>query len=433
MESTEEAVLLKPKVARQQLIRFFEEVRQQTERLCEPLEKEDYIPQPVVDVSPPRWHLAHTTWFFETFLLQEFQPDYKPFHPAYAFIFNSYYNSFGEKWERHKRGHLSRPTVKEVYSYRAKINERMIHLLENADEQDWDDIREITLIGTQHEQQHQELLVTDLKYILAKNPLHPVYQNISPPAPASQIMPEYVLYPEGIYDIGFEGDGFAWDNERKKHKVFSQGFKLRNTLVTNGEYLEFMHDGGYEDFRHWLGEGWDLVNLHGWKAPEYWEQIDGEWHEMTLQGLRKVDPKVPVTHISFYEAEAFSSWAGKRLPTEAEWEIAARKIMPTASEGHFAENGFLHPVSPAEDEQAAIKQMLGNNWEWTHSAYLPYPGYSRAEGAIGEYNGKFMINQMVLRGGSCATPRSHIRITYRNFFHPDKRWQFSGIRLAEDL
>lgn len=417
-------------MVRQKLLEHYRAVRQQTLRLCQPLATEDYIPQPVVDVSPPRWHLAHTTWFFETFILSQHLPGYRLFHETYPFLFNSYYNTFGDKWERALRGALSRPTVQEVMDFRAAIDGAMLEFLQDCDDQAYGQIQPLVELGLQHEQQHQELLVTDLKWILLQNPLRPIYQEGELPQPLEPAQPKWLSIDDGLYEIGFQGEGFAFDNERERHKVYLRPFRIRNTTITNGEYLEFMQDGGYEEFRHWLGEGWELVQQQGWNSPMYWVQEDEQWHEATLRGVRPLDLNAPVTHISFYEAEAFASWAGKRLLTEAEWEVAHQQHGTTAEAGNFVDDSAFHPVVPKAGE--GLRQMLGNCWEWTQSAYLPYPGYRQEEGALGEYNGKFMVNQMVLRGGSCATPRSHIRPTYRNFFHPDKRWQFSGIRLAED-
>lgn len=413
-------------------IQQYQQVRQQTENLCAPLEPEDYVPQPVTDVSPPKWHLAHTTWFFETFLLKTFEKDFKPHHPKYGYLFNSYYQYEGDRWQRMGRGHLSRPTVKDVYAYRQAVDERMARLMESADESVWPEIQHITLLGLNHEQQHQELLLYDLKYILCHNPLWPVYnqpETNSPQQPLPQDYFEFIQFGEKLIQAGYQGDGFAYDNEMPVQKVFTHSFGLRKGLVTNREYLEFMEAGGYGSFQYWLDDGWNWLQSTKTDAPMYWHSIDGRWMEMTLNGLQVVNPDAPVTHISFYEAWAFASWKEMRLPTEFEWERAAQTLPNTLDGVNLQEAKFFHPC-PAITGDSRFYQLLGDVWEWTNSNYLPYHGYQPADGALGEYNGKFMANQMVMRGGSCATPASHLRITYRNFFHPDKRWMFGGIRLA---
>jgi len=383
------------------MIERFKQIRNHTENLCLPLKVEDYIPQATVDVSPPKWHLAHTTWFFETFILKPHAPNYQVFHEKYNYLFNSYYESIGDRVFRDHRGHMSRPTVSEVYDYRAYVNEHIVSYLERADFPD--SLREVMELGLQHEQQHQELLITDLKYTLAQNPMFPTYDSGNSwennyPEPSEN---RWVELSEGLYTVGYSGDGFCFDNELGQHKVYLEGCRAAANYVTNEEYLAFINDGGYSDFRHWLSEAWGMVQEKGWRAPLHWHRIDDQWHEYKLSGLAAIDPKAPVRHISYFEADAYASWAGKRLLTEFE-----REALDSALTG-----GWL--------------------WEWTGSAYLPYPRFSKAEGAIGEYNGKFMVNQMVLRGGSLASPTNHVnRSTYRNFFHPHLRWQFNGIRLA---
>ncbi len=411
---------------------FYLAVRKTSEEICRPLQTEDYVVQPVDDVSPPKWHIGHTTWFFETVLLQKFLPNYKPFHQLYNFVFNSYYETFGTRVARPKRGSLSRPTVKEIYAYRAAVDEQMHGLFESIDATHWPEFSRLIILGLNHEQQHQELLVYDIKYIFANNPLRPVYQKARPPVSESIPNSELVEYKGGVVEIGHTGEGFAWDNEMPAHPVLLNDYKLQNRLVTNSEYLQFINDGGYEDFRHWLSDGWFTMQQQGWQSPLYWEKIDDQWFIMTLSGWRELDPNEPVCHVSFYEADAFAKWAQKRLPTEAEWEHAARAVKANAAEGNFLDDQYFHPLPCRTTGPNRLHQMLGDVWVWTASAYLGYPGYRQEAGALGEYNGKFMSNQMVLRGGSCATPRHHIRLTYRNFFQCDKRWPFTGIRLADD-
>jgi ergothioneine biosynthesis protein EgtB len=413
----------------QTLIQRFLQVRNQTEKICQPLLPEDTVVQPIVDVSPPKWHLAHTSWFFETFILQPHLPGYQVFNTRYNFLFNSYYNSIGSRVLRDQRGTLSRPPLEEIYAYRAYVNEHLLPMLDNLPPE----LVPLMELGLQHEQQHQELLVTDIKYILGSNPLLPVYQQQPAAAPPAKDLPtpRYLEVPAGFYTIGHQGAGFCFDNEQHPHQVWLPAFAASDRLVTNQEYLAFMADGGYQDFRHWLGEGYELAQKEKWEAPLYWMQQDGAWFRFTLHGLQPIEAHAPVSHISFYEATAFAQWAGRRLLSEQEWE-ALSQVYP-APEGNFLESGLYDPVAPVSAPENGITQLLGDVWEWTNSAYLPYPGYAAAAGALGEYNGKFMINQMVLRGGSCATPASHIRTTYRNFFHPDKRWQFTGIRLAKRL
>ncbi len=408
----------------------YKEVRKQTEYLCEPLEPEDYVIQTMENVSPAKWHLAHTSWFFETFLLSEFIPDYKTMHPKYAFLFNSYYVQAGERHCRPKRGLISRPTVTEVYEYRKYIDEQMISLMKRPPVDNQDRIAGIIEIGLNHEQQHQELMLTDIKHVFSMNPLYPAYQERT--VPAIERIPDISWndYEGGLVNIGATGNTFCFDNELPRHKVYLEPFRLADRLVTNAEYLEFMQDGGYDNPVLWLSDGYAVKQRENWKSPYYWEIRDDEWWMITLQGPRKVNPAEPVCHLSHYEADAFARWSGARLPTESEWEIAADAVEHA---GNFVETRNYHPVPVTDDNDSVLHQMFGDVWEWTGSSYLPYPGYKPLPGALGEYNGKFMANQMVLRGGSCVTPKSHIRKTYRNFFHPDSRWQFTGLRLAKDL
>jgi ergothioneine biosynthesis protein EgtB len=381
----------------------FNSVRLDTYAICTPLRTEDYVVQPTADVSPPRWHIGHTTWFLEQFLLGRFERDYQPYHPEYAFLFNSYYNLVGERTERPRRGLLTRPTVAELWAYREEIDTRMRRLIETCDEPAFLPLLETAL---HHEQQHQELLLADIKYILHQEPLYPVYstKGLEPGVRSRESNRGWTRFEGGAVDIGHAGKDFAFDNEGPLHKQLLRPFRLANSVVTNGEFQKFVRDSGYNRPEFWLSDGWDAVNARQWDMPMYWQRRADQWKAFTLQGLRELALDDPVTHVSYYEADAYARWAGKRLPTEFEWEHAALQKLPGT----------------------------GQVWEWTASAYAPYPGYRVPEGAIGEYNGKFMVNQMVLRGSSIATPRGHSRPTYRNFWHPDKRWQFTGIRLAED-
>ena len=406
----------------------YRRVRAVSEEICRPLETEDYVIQTMDDVSPPKWHLAHTSWFFETFLLKPHLRGYQDFHPRFNYLFNSYYEAVGERHPRPRRGLLSRPTVEQVYRYRAHVDRFLAELIETAEDETWRQLAPLLTLGLHHEQQHQELLLTDLKHILAANPLRPVYRTRPEAAPAKAPELTWSRYRGGVFEIGFDGSGFSYDNESPRHRVYLQDFGLASRLVTNGEYLEFIDAGGYQQAPHWLSEGWATVLAEDWAAPLYWERIDGCWWSMTLDGLRPVDENEPVCHVSYFEADAYARWRGQRLPTEAEWEVAAAGCSVA---GNFYDNGLLHPAA-ASARAPAPSQLFGDVWEWTQSPYTAYPGFRTAPGAVGEYNGKFMCNQFVLRGGSCATSAGHIRLSYRNFFPPHSRWQFSGVRLAQD-
>jgi ergothioneine biosynthesis protein EgtB len=386
---------------RDALLEFYRNVRAYTVALCDPLEIEDFIPQPVVDVSPAKWNIAHTTWFFEEMVLRENMDGYRVFDERFGFLFNSYYNSIGARTVRDRRGDLSRPTVETVFEYRDHVDENMAKFLSgNVSEK----LLDLIELGLNHEQQHQELLITDLKFTFGMNPLYPAYRDgFAPEEDAEPDITGEIKIKAGSYEVGFNGDGFCFDNELARHTVYVDDFMVSPSLVTNREFQKFIADGGYKDFRYWHSEGWDWVVQNEIESPLYWHRKNGDWNIFTLGGSRRLVPDAPVCHISFYEAAAFAEWRGLRLPTEFEWEIASDKF------------------------------PWGKRWEWTNSAYLPYPGFKKGPGAVGEYNGKFMINQMVLRGASVATPEGHSRKTYRNFFHPHLRWQFTGLRLARSL
>ena len=399
------------------------DVRALTELLCKPLEPEDYQLQSMPDCSPPKWHLAHTAWFFETFVLAPHRPKYRPYHPQYGYLYNSYYDAVGDRWPRPARGLLSRPTVADVHAYRTAIDEQLLEFLSSADDAVFAAVAPIIELGLNHEQQHQELLLTDLKHALGMNPLQPVYAT-SALSTASAVSAEWQHFSPELRWVGHASNGFAFDNEGPRHRLFVDQFELSSRLVTNAEYERFIEDGGYDRPEAWLSDGWATKRQGGWSAPLYWrrETPQATWDVFTLHGPMPLDPSAPVCHLSFYEADAYARWAGMRLPTEAEWETA---MVDRPVGGQFLEGGPLHPVQ--------ADAAFGGVWVWTASPYTAYPGYRPATGALGEYNGKFMCNQMVLRGGSCVTPVGHMRATYRNFFPSDARWQFSGIRLARDV
>ena len=400
-------------------------VRRQTLALCERLEAEDYVIQSMPSASPAKWHLAHTTWFFERFVLKTHEKKFRPFHPQYDFLFNSYYQTVGTMHQRAARGLLSRPTVAEVMDYREQVDGRMLALLKVSPSAE---LCALVELGLNHEQQHQELLLTDLKHLFASNPLQPAL------ADAAQQRRQKPLPPAGwrpltggIHEIGAGSEGFAFDNETPRHRVLLQDCALADRPVTNAEYRQFIEDGGYRRAELWLADGWTFVQAEQVSEPLYWNA--GHDAEFTLSGMRELDPDAPVCHVSFYEAEAFARWAGARLPTEGEWEVFATE-QPVV--GNFADTGFWHPQPLPDADKARPAQLFGDVWEWTASAYAPYPGFRPLAGSLGEYNGKFMCSQLVCRGGSCVTPAGHVRASYRNFFYPQERWQFFGIRLARD-
>ena len=420
-----------PRSRAEKLAARFRQVREFTAHLCETLEPEDYVVQSMPDVSPTKWHLAHTSWFFETFVLKVWMPRYRTAIPQYAYLFNSYYNAAGDMHRRDLRGLISRPTVEETYRYRESIDDAVLELIETAGEELLEQMEPVLILGLHHEQQHQELLVTDIKNVFAQNPLYPVYRERDSTPERRGISPaQFVNFEESMAEIGHDGGGFSYDNEGPRHRAFVPAFSLASRPVTNGEYLAFIESGAYARPEFWLSLGWNTVNEQRWTAPLYWIKQDGAWWNFTLSGVRPIDESEPVTHISYFEADAYANWEGARLPTEFEWEKAGADLL---IEGNFVGTGRFHPAPVKAETGCELSQVFGDVWEWTRSAYLPYPGYRAVAGALGEYNGKFMCNQMVLRGGSCATSREHIRPTYRNFFQPEKRWQFTGIRLARDL
>ena len=405
------------------LIKHYQHVRSRSMQLAAPLSDEDCCVQSMPDASPTKWHLGHTTWFFETLVLESHEADFRPFDPVFRVLFNSYYNTVGDKHPRPFRGLLTRPSLATVRAYRAAVDERMLRLLEQASPA----VLKLVELGLHHEQQHQELLLTDIKHLFSCSPLFPGYRAALPPAGAATLQ-QWIDFPGGLVEIGHDGQGFAYDNEGPRHRVWLEPFQLASRLVTNAEFAAFIADGGYDDPLLWLSDGWKWREAQACSCPVYWHadpERPGQWQEFTLAGLAPLDPARPVVHVSYYEAEAYARWAGARLPSEAEWEYAASGLAP---EGHFADSGFYHPAAADGD---GLRQMFGDAWVWTASDYAPYPGFVTAPGAVGEYNGKFMVNQYVLRGGSCATPEKHIRASYRNFFPVDATWQFSGIRLAQ--
>jgi ergothioneine biosynthesis protein EgtB len=408
---------------RDALARRFAAVRAASVAICAPLAIEDHVVQSMADASPAKWHLAHPTWFFEHFVLAHFEPGYVPVHPQYGFLFNSYYETVGRFHPRRDRGLLSRPTVAEVSAYRAAVDARVTALLGRLDERALAAAAQRIELGLAHEEQHQELMLTDLKHLFAVNPLQPAYRALE--APTGRATPlEWRRFPEAVRSVGHGGTGFAFDNETPRHRVLMPAFRIASRPVTNGEWREFIEAGGYRRAELWLSEGWKAANERGWEAPMYWSCQDARWRRFTLSGPRLVDDEAPVCHVSFYEADAYARWRGLRLPTEAEWETAAADA---AVEGHFRDRDLLDPAPGAGSEQ-----WFGDVWEWTASPYVAYPGFRPLDGSLGEYNGKFMCNQLVLRGGSCVTPPGHVRATYRNFFYAPDRWQFMGVRLAAD-
>lgn len=404
----------------------YQRIRKDTEKLCKPLEVDDFNIQTMPDVSPVKWHIAHVTWFFETFLLLPYLKDYKAFHPQYQHLFNSYYEMVGSFHPRPQRGFLNRPTLNQVWAYRKYVDEAMIELLRNECHLQRDEILMRAEVGINHEQQHQELMLCDILHVFASNPLKPTYQIKNIEKYVSSQNRQWIEQESGVVDIGHESNRFCYDNETPRHKTYIEDFRIANKLITNGEYMAFIEAGGYKNPALWLSDGWSTVQQNNWQAPMYWQRQDGVWWQMSLNGYHAVNEHEPVSHISLYESDAYARWAGKRLPTEAEWEVVARQY---PIDGNLRDTGNLQPISGGQDKF----QFYGDVWEWTQSAYSAYPGFKSLPGALGEYNGKFMSSQFVLRGGSCFTPGDHIRVTYRNFFYPKDRWQCTGLRLAEDI
>jgi len=407
-------------------------IRAASRALAAPLSAEDCAIQSMPDASPVKWHLAHTTWFFETFVLVPHAKGYRAFDPAYRALFNSYYVAVGERHPRPERGMLSRPALEDILRYREHVDEAMGALFDQKDFSQ--EAKNLVELGLQHEQQHQELILTDVKHLFSRNPLRPAYLRQWPLTTIQARKPRWIGLQGGVAETGHAGEGFAFDNELPRHRVWLEPFEIASHPVTHGDFLAFIDDGGYRRPELWLSAGWDTAQKEGWQAPLYWTQRDGAWTCFTLHGEAPIDPNTPICHVSFYEAEAYARWAGARLPSEAEWELAAQSHREKcAHDGNFVESGALHPLALRESPpDGQLAQAFGDVWEWTRSDYAPYPGFKPASGAVGEYNGKFMSGQYVLRGGSCATPAAHIRHTYRNFFAPHARWQFSGLRLARD-
>ena len=405
------------------------DTRDLSSALAAPLSDEDQVVQAIDDTSPTKWHLAHTTWFFEAFIIGTYLKGYERFHDKFEYCFNSYYEAVGPRHPRPKRGLLTRPSAQDVRDYRNYVDDALRNLFVQYDGELPDELEGLIKLGINHEQQHQELLLTDILYLFSVSPLYPAYKKAVPVAVLDDAVgQDWLSFEGGMIDIGHEGCSFAYDNEGPRHQQFVRPFQLSNRLVTNREWLEFINDGGYQNHTLWFSDGWARVQSEAWDAPLHWRQIDGHWHQVSLEGLHPVDPLSPVSHVSYYEADAFARWSGKRLPSEFEWEHAAGDL---SEAGNMLDLGVLKPL-PAKSGDGLL-QMFGEVWEWMHSPYMPYPGFEAAEGAVGEYNGKFMCNQFVLRGGSCATPPGHIRKTYRNFFYPFQRWQFMGVRLAADI
>ncbi len=421
------------------LTAIYEGLRNQTRALAVPLSAEDQSVQSMPEASPTKWHLAHTTWFFETFVLSAHQADYKPFDENYRVLFNSYYEAVGAKHPRAQRGLLTRPSCDDVGRYRAHVDSHMASFMASfatGPRAAWDKLAALIVLGCHHEQQHQELILMDILHAFSCNPLRPAYAPRVAQAPRADAALRWINFPGGDYDIGHRGPNFAFDNESPCHVVKLQPFAMGSRAVNNGEWLEFIEAGGYAKPELWLADGWDVVRKEGWNAPLYWStDARGAWQRFTLGGEGPLDPAAPVCNISYYEADAYARWRGKRLPTEAEWEVAAdsQSVSGDIAGANLLETGALEPLAPAWGDGYGPQAMFGDVWEWTQSPYTAYPGFKPGDGAIGEYNGKFMINQMVLRGGSCLTPASHIRATYRNFFYPHMRWQFAGLRLADTL
>ncbi|MCU7892852.1 MAG: ergothioneine biosynthesis protein EgtB [Candidatus Thiodiazotropha sp. (ex Ustalcina ferruginea)] len=410
--------------SRETLIAEFNRVRRYTEALCSPLSTDDYQIQSIAQTSPPKWHIAHVSWFFEAFVLPHFNPEYKPFHPRFDFLFNSYYYTHGEMHPRPNRGLLSRPTVEEIYRYRSYVDDSMRQLMESVDETDWQTLAYRVILGLNHEEQHQELLLMDTKHNFSVNPLLPAYRKDLKIPEGSTRPIHWLDCSGGIHQVGQKSTAFSYDNETPRHDVLLRNHRLADRFITNGEYSNFIEDGGYNNPALWLSDGWALLQRTAWDCPLYWQQLEGGWMQFTLAGMRPLNLHEPVCHINFYEADAYARWAGKRLPLESELEIL---LSNHSVSGNFADSDLLHPAPAGEEGQ-----WYGDLWAWTGSPYAAYPGFKPLAGSMGEYNGKFMSNQMVLKGGSCVTPYGHTRASYRNFFYPNERWAFTGLRLAED-